>query len=73
MNTISETDIKISKLSEDDRLLYDAGWADYDGKPTSTGWEILKGIVFDANKTALIELAKTVIASKPVEVDEDDD
>lgn len=71
---ISQNDIKVSKLEEDNRVLYEAGWCDLDGMPTSTGWEILKGIVFDANKKVLVDLARSVGKSKTnIELDEDDD
>lgn len=69
---ISQNDIRVSKLIKDDRTLYEAGWCDLDGFPTSTGWEILKGIVFDANKKALVDLAKSVGETKVENHDEND-
>jgi hypothetical protein len=64
MNT---TDVKVHNLSADDRLLYEAGLISIDKIPTTDGWEILKGIVLEKNKLALVELVKKVNASKEKE------
>lgn len=61
MNT---TDVQIHNLSDDDRLLYDEGLISIDGKPTSDGWEILKGIVLNEKKSALVQLVKEIKAKK---------
>ncbi len=60
-------DVKVHKMSKDDRLLYDAGIIDIDGKPTTSGWEILKGIVLTDYKEKLIALVKEINAEKEQE------
>ena len=67
VQALSETDVKISKMSEDDRLLYENGLIDEDCKSTNTGWSFMRETIFNANKKDLVRLVKSVKVSKAAE------
>lgn len=71
--SVTNADVQVAKLSADDRLLYDEGLINVDGTPTTAGWDLLKMVVFDANKDGVVALVKTVKAAKVTAEDEDDE
>ena len=51
-------------LSADDKLLVDLGLEDPSGVPTSWGYDLMREVVYKANREKLIEAAKKIKAEK---------
>ncbi len=66
MTTIVEK-AKFMALPGDDKVLRKQGFVDASGKLTTEGREMLEQVNFDANKKALVDVAKALEAEEKAE------
>lgn len=57
-------DLKLAKLSDDDRLLYEEGIIELDGTPTALGLELANAKLFEAKKPAVLSDVQAAVAKR---------
>lgn len=67
---VTTQDLQYLKLSAEDRLLYDGGLIDQQGQATDEGIQLSNSLTFDANRKALVAIARDIKAARKTDTPE---